>query len=79
MCGVLVDGAEGQQRGRIDGMGGKSAGRAREALMAGSGRSDGTASGDSPSAASAAALLCRAETENGERGGRKRERRGQHV
>ena len=47
--------------------------------MAGSGNSDGTASSGRPSAASAAALLCRAETEKGERGGRKREKRGQRV
>ena len=44
---------------------GRSAGRAREALMAGSGRSEGTASGGRPSAASAAV-----DREN--RGGRER-------
>ena len=35
VCGVLIDGAEGQQRGRLDGTGGKVSGRASEALMAG--------------------------------------------
>ena len=48
-----------------DGTGQRSTGRAREALMAGSGRSDGTASGGRPSAASAAV-----DREN--RGGRER-------
>ena len=50
-----------------DGTIGKVRGRAEEALVAGSGRSDGTASGGSPSAASAAALLCRAKIEKEER------------
>ena len=59
--------------------GAKVSGRAREALMAGSGRSDGTASGGSPSAASAAALPCRAETEKGEREEEERERREVNV
>jgi hypothetical protein len=36
VCGVLVDGAEGQQRGRLDGTGGKVSRHASEVLMAGS-------------------------------------------
>ena len=42
----------------------------------GSGCSDGTCSGSGKRRRSATALLCRAETEKVERGGRKRERRG---
>ena len=42
----------------------------------GSGRNDGTCSGSGKRRRSATALLCRAEIEKGETGGRKRERRG---
>ena len=48
-------------------------GRAGEALMAGSGRSNGTGSGRGRRRRSTAALLCRAETEKGERGKKERE------
>ena len=63
-----------QQQALMDGHGSQRGG--------GSGRCDGTGSGRGRRRRSSAALLCRAEIEKGERGGRKREsreKRGQRV
>ena len=69
VCGVLVDVAEGQQRGRLDGTGAKVSGRASEALMAGQRASVRYA------ALLYSALECRSEAREREREDRERRER----